>query len=417
MKIIKKAKVTLMTSLVMIGILIAVGVVSPAVSQAAPGMLPGLTGSTFTLQATEGHILMPTGQSIYMWGFTEVGGSFQYPGPNLIVNQGDVININLTNNLSTSVSMTFPGQSNVMADGNPVQPELDVVNGNLTSLTTSVVPGNTITYSFTAGEPGTYIYESGTAPSLQVQMGLFGALIVRPTMGINYAYNDARTAFTSGREYLLLLHELDPVIHDAVEDGLVPDLKNFWPRYWTINGRAFPDTIAGDNPSWLPSQPYGSLVIAEPEEVALIRLANAGVHHHPYHTHGNHLRVLAHDGQLLEGPGGEDLSREEYTLTVGAGQTYDATFTWSDIYAWDPDTNPIPVQIPDMRNLTFPGPFYSGSPYLGEKGDLPVRDVSVNEYGEFYFPWHSHSEREMANWGGEMGGMLTLLRINPPGSP
>ncbi len=40
-----------------------------------------------------------------------------------------------------------------------------------------------MTYSFVASKPGTYIYESGTNPEKQVRMGLFGALIVRPTQG------------------------------------------------------------------------------------------------------------------------------------------------------------------------------------------------------------------------------------------
>ena len=37
-----------------------------------------------------------------------------------------------------------------------------------------------VTYSFTAEHAGTYLYESGSDPQLQVQMGLFGAIVVRP---------------------------------------------------------------------------------------------------------------------------------------------------------------------------------------------------------------------------------------------
>ena len=406
-----------MVSLVLVSVLAGIGIINPGASRAAPGTIPGLTGPTFNLEATDGRIIMPTGETIYMWGFAELGGTFQYPGPNLIVTQGDTVTVNLTNNLTVPVSITFPGQADVLADGTPVQPEVNGGTGALESLTTSVAPGNTIAYSFVAAEPGTYLYESGTDATLQTQMGLFGALIVRPALGTTYAYNVASTAFTPGREYLLLFHELDPVIHNAVEDGYTPDLEAFWPRYWTINGRAFPDTIAPDNAPWLPSQPYGSLVVVEPDEVALVRLADPGVHDHPFHTHANHLNQIAHDGRMLLGPLGEDLSHMEFTTVVAAGQTFDTTFTWTDVYGWDPETNPIPVQIPDMRNLAFPGPFYSGDPYLGQQGDLPVGDLVVNEYGEFYFPWHSHSEREMANWGGETGGMMTLLRVNPPGSP
>ena len=57
----------------------------------------------------------------------------------------------------------------------------------------------TVTYTFTASQPGTYLYESGTNPHKQVHMGLYGALVVRPTgtgFGPNFAYNDARRSST-----------------------------------------------------------------------------------------------------------------------------------------------------------------------------------------------------------------------------
>ena len=47
--------------------------------------------------------------------------------------------------------------------------------------------GGTVTYSFVADHPGTFLYESGTDPDVQVRMGLFGALIVRPSGGADYA--------------------------------------------------------------------------------------------------------------------------------------------------------------------------------------------------------------------------------------
>src|SRR6202035_5971923 len=53
----------------------------------------------------------------------------------------------------------------------------DLAAGNLTP---SVAPGHVGTYSFVASHPGTYLYESGTSPELQDQMGLIGTLIVRP---------------------------------------------------------------------------------------------------------------------------------------------------------------------------------------------------------------------------------------------
>ena len=38
-----------------------------------------------------------------------------------------------------------------------------------------------MTYTFTANKPGTHSYYSGTQGDLQVEMGLYGALIVLPS--------------------------------------------------------------------------------------------------------------------------------------------------------------------------------------------------------------------------------------------
>ena len=36
-------------------------------------------------------------------------------------------------------------------------------------------------------------------------------------------------------------------------------MNNYHPRYWLINGRGFPDSIADNFAAWLPTQPYGAL--------------------------------------------------------------------------------------------------------------------------------------------------------------
>ena len=55
-------------------------------------------------------------------------------------------------------------------------------------------------------------------------MGLYGALVVRPSAGANLAY-DAATQFDPSREYLLLLAEIDPDLHHAVEIGATYDFN------------------------------------------------------------------------------------------------------------------------------------------------------------------------------------------------
>jgi FtsP/CotA-like multicopper oxidase with cupredoxin domain len=369
-------------------------------------------GPTFNLRATAGYIYTPDGNRIFMWSFARSDGPFQVPGPVLCVNQGETVTINLTNELSEPVSIVFPGQNDVRASG-----------GTPGLLTQEAPPGGSVQYTFVAREPGTYLYESGTSPYRQVQMGLYGVIIVRPALGPDYAYNDPSTRFDPRREYLLVFHDIDPYFHAAVEQGLPYELSAIEDRYWTINGRSFPDSASDNFVPWLPEQPYGALVRVEPYDPitnplpALIRYANAGMVNHPFHPHGNHLRVIARDGRLLRGPNGEDTSFEDFTRTVASGQTYDLLFWWTDVEAWSSTGNPIPVQIPGLQNLVFKDgvTFYSGSPYLGEKGELPVGVVSYNQCGEFYFPWHSHALNEFTNFDEGFGGLATLLRVDPPG--
>lgn len=389
-----------------------------------------VSGTTFNLRATDMRMIAPDGNSIYMWGFTDDAGPAQAPGPTLCVNQGDTVTVNLTNDLPVDVSIVFPGQSGVLANGAPAQPQYAA--GTLTSLANAAAAnGGTMSYSFVAAEPGTYLYESGSNPAMQIDMGLYGALVVRPSLGANYAYNDASTQFDPQREYLLVLHELDPILHDAVDDAVngdtpvdpntVYDARAYHPRYYTINGRPFPDDLAPNDAAWLPDQPYGAVVAVEPYDAttnplpALLRFANAGQVGHPFHPHGNHHRIIAQDGRVLIGPGGEDYSYEKYTLLVNPGQTYDAQFQWYDVEGWNALTNEVPVTVPGLQNQVFEGSWYSGSPYLGQLGDLPVGTTINNECGEYYFMWHSHNGQEMVNWNDGGGGMITWLRVDPPG--
>lgn len=265
-------------------------------------------------------------------------------------------------------------------------------------LTNEASVGSPVTYSFTAGQPGTYIYYSGTQPELQVEMGLVGTLIVRPLMGPKYAYNDATTAFD--REYLFFLSELDFPIHQRASLNRLDLINNTdaRPAYWFINGRAGMDTVVGNNDPIFPSQPYGSLVAMNAGEKVLVRMVGGGRDLHPLHLHGNHARLIARDGRLLKS-GTTILSEGTFTVTVGPGQTFDEIFSWTgkdmgwDIFGtvadnphncnagpdgFDPVSHewcadhdkPIPVILPDIKDI-LPGPLYTGSPYLGISGTLP----------------------------------------------
>src|SRR5256885_13467501 len=158
-------------------------------SGAAQAAAPGIAGPTFNLTAQTAYLSQPDGLSVYSWGYgrptAPAAGTFvpampsvtpfcntmQVPGPTLVVTEGQAVSVTLTNNLPTSAgntSILFPG-FNVSASGG--------VQGLLTS---EAVPGSTVTYTFTASSPGTRAYYSGTQGDLQVEMGLYGAIIVLP---------------------------------------------------------------------------------------------------------------------------------------------------------------------------------------------------------------------------------------------
>lgn len=427
--------------------------------------IDGITGTTFNITAKSGHISTADGGSYLIWGFANGSGVAQYPGPTLILTQGATVTINLSNALNFPVSMVFPGMTNVTA-----------VGGSKGLLTQEATIGNSVTYTFTADRPGTYMYHSGTNPDLQVEMGLFGAIIVRPS---DYdpcnpstwsAYGGGSTSSTGyDREYLFLLSEMDPVIHNQVEftPSKQVDTTKWWPTYWFINGRTAPDTMDFANVPWLPNQPYNVAPAMHPGDRVLLRMIGAGRDLHPLHTHGNHVTVIARDGRPLEsvpGSGNVDIPERAFTVTVVPGGTADGIFVWTghnlgwDFYGhgWDIVNgvslyadraacllaNPIsptpttgnyvpgecpgdvdgpacdhckgfPVRMPPIQDIVA-GAFFSGSPFLGAGGVQKPGEGGFNPNSGFFFMWHSHNENEIVNNNIFPGGLMTMAVVEHP---
>ncbi|HKE96588.1 MAG TPA: multicopper oxidase domain-containing protein, partial [Povalibacter sp.] len=281
---------------------------------------PGITGPNFNLSATPGHISQPDGTSVYSWGYGCTSGTspaflpaaiagagcstMQLPGPTLIVTEGQNVTVTLTNRLpkaAGNTSILFPGfaVSAVAASTQPAgctaaSPALPG------TLTTEAANGCAVTYSFTANKPGTHVYYSGTQSDLQVEMGLYGALIVLPSAipaVCNNTQNDQARAADRGngahadfrlanaaynhpsacydREYLFQFSEIDPGIHRQVEeqaqaDALKPAARQcakptgclvvatepYVPAYFMINGRSMPDLMEPNYALHFPNQPY-----------------------------------------------------------------------------------------------------------------------------------------------------------------
>lgn len=361
-----------------------------------------------------------------MWGYAYENGPMQYPGPTLIINQGDIITIYLRNQLEVPVSIIFPGQEGVETIGGT--PGLLTAEappykepGRMRSLEDRKIPfpvsfirnqedddrkispvyqrkspqglEGWVGYTFKASHAGTYLYHSGTRPDLQVEMGLVGAIIVRPNdfdPKHPQAYEHEGASYN--HEYLFLLTEIDPRIHELTQCGNMEkiDFTTYWPVYWFINGRNSPDTMAPAFVSRLPHQPYNCMPRMHPGDKLLMRVIGAGRDLHPFHHHGNHSKIIARDGRLLSSKpdAGPDLQQVVFTIPSVPGQTIDAIFEWTgkklgwDIYGhsakdplepheYAPDHGkPFPVVLPEQQDLAI-GAMYSGSPFLGAMGALP----------------------------------------------
>lgn len=240
------------------------------------------------LCASDGTITLPDSTLVAVWGFVDTGGGScttglanSLPGPEIHVNAGDSVTINLTNALAENVSILIPGQSLTSAGG---------TTGLFTAEAAS--NGGTVSYSFMAQE-GTYLYESGTNSSIQVSMGLYGALIVDSGVA-GQAYGQA-----FNQEAVLLLSEIDPSLN-ANPGGF--NLLDYHPTYWLINGAAYPST----NP-----------ITANSGERVLLRYLNAGFVHPSMALLGAYQRVIAKDSYAVNNP--FDVVAE----TIPAGTTAD----------------------------------------------------------------------------------------------
>jgi FtsP/CotA-like multicopper oxidase with cupredoxin domain len=236
-----------------------------AVLPATTGTLNGST-RTFQLWAKTGTIALPGPASLPMWGYANAAlGAAQTPGPALIANEGEILQVVLHNTLGERTALLFHGQAMI--------PDR-----------TGVGAGGTLTYTFTAANPGTYRYEAGLTPNgqHQVALGMFGALIVRPaTNPLTQAYNAASTAFVD--EALVVVSEIDPDLNNAATPATF-DMRKFRPRYWLINGKAYPNTVE---------------IVVLAGDALLLRYINAGLQPHSMALLGMRQRFVAIDGNPL----------------------------------------------------------------------------------------------------------------------
>ena len=219
----------------------------------------GTSAMTCHLWARTGTLTLPNSTSLPIWGYADTAtGPATLPGPTISVPAGTTLTVVLHNTLNEASSLTFRGQG-------------------LPTDRTGAASTGMATYTFTASKPGTFLYEAGLTNdgTRQVAMGLYGALVVRPATA-GQAYNAANSAYND--ETVLVLSEIDPALNT---NPSAFDLRLFAPKYWLINGAAFPNTGAIDT---------------QAGHKVLLRYLNAGIRDHSVGLLGLHQTVIATDG-------------------------------------------------------------------------------------------------------------------------
>jgi len=378
-----------------------------------------------SLTAAPSQAVLPDGQSVPMWGYTcsgttlnpDVGATCAAANPNAAGNWSPVVitvpftadssgksttslTINLTNNLSfgatpnnipTSLvivgqlggglgtpgayaaspdhtnaqTVTWPASDPTTPGAPPTQGPRVQSFGTEVAATPATATQSPTGLIWNNLKPGTYLIESGTHPSIQGPMGLYGILVVTTapagaTAGCAYPGAAAGScAVNYSAEIPLLLSEIDPVQNNAVAaavattgfsetkvwsglslpgsaasgcgsptlaDGVTanpdynkcyPPAVNYDPRYYLINGSSF-DTA---NPT---RSLYGALPPAATGSV-LVRFVNAGLRMHVPSIVGAlanatvpGLTLIAEDGNVLPG-----VPRIQNEVFLAAGKTYD----------------------------------------------------------------------------------------------
>jgi len=402
---------------------------APAAFAAVPGITGATSTPTFNLTAQTAYLNQPDGSSVYSWGYgcsvAPTGfapaaianakcPAMQVPGPTLIVREGDTVTVILSNGLPTAAgntSILFPGFqvcAGTISGVSPTNPAgtctPSATDGVAGLLTQEAAPAGTVTYQFVATAPGTHPYYSGTQGDLQIEMGLYGAVIVLPasvptncTTGLaaanlqveaawgesdfrlsQAAYDHPKSCYD--REYLFQWAEMDPSIHrtalaqvtatagctaGAPGCSLNVPTEPYHPSYFLINGRSMPDLMDPNYAAEYPHQPYNGNPHIHPGELMLIRTVGQGRWQHPFHEHANHVRILARDGNLIlsqSAPATDLAGILMFDTDTTPGQAFDGIFYFTgrglnwDMYGHhggttDPygDANAILPCVPDSN--------------------------------------------------------------------
>lgn len=255
---------------------------------------------------------MSDGAVVRFWGFTESCGGMSnglLPGPAVEVGVGDTLNLTLDMMMAPQEDAPYNGHT-IHLHGADVPTAEDGVPE-----TGAVVTGDTYTWLPTSKEAGSYMYHCHVHTVKHLEMGMYGALIVRPRDAsgnfMNQITSDAATAFDYVQNYVF--STVDPAYHTATGDSTV--FADYNPKYFLINGNEGKTTSA----------PATTLTAAVNKKVSLrligIHSVNATFAIKDGAGSAKSFTVWVQDGRTLP------TAKTVTSLDISPGQRYDILFT------------------------------------------------------------------------------------------
>lgn len=297
-----------------------------------------------TIVETE-HKLV-TGAAYKVWAY---GGTV--PAPLLVVREGDLMRIRVTNETSTGHTIHSHGLFVPQRmDGVPHRHGgAGDAHAGHRMMPSPIEPGTTFTYEYIARPSGTHWYHCHVNTNEHMKRGMAGPLIVLPR----------EPEPEVDREEVLLLQEWISRFAKGGQPGHPRDGGEA--DVFTINGRSFPETRSLE-------VPVGATL--------RLRVINGGSQFHSVHLHGHSFLVTHKDGAPLAEPVEMD------TVAVGPGERVDLVLVANNPGEW-------PLHCHDATHQTNNGQYPGGmmmhilvgddpSPATGE-GPLAARLAELRQ--------------------------------------
>ena len=188
--------------------------------------------SFYIIARNTGEQIMPNDDTIRVMGFTEeITDNALFPGPTLIMNEGDSVEIELFN-----FSQGAPHTIHLHGL------DVDQENDGVPALSFEIPHLESGFYYFKAPHPGAYLYHCHVASPIHVQGGMFGVILVRPADG-------SQTTWDGGYDYdvttSLIMNEVDTVWHndtiikhdyDTSMTMNMIEIPKYEPQFFMVNG-------------------------------------------------------------------------------------------------------------------------------------------------------------------------------------